>query len=167
MAERDFGKAVELAGFFLAHAVWSIHEGGPLVPLVAFENAQGRNMVRFAAEDSRQGVMAAQQFLTANEPSATHAVMVCDAFVTYGDVRKDTLIASVVAYGEPEQSLTIGIPYTPSTEAAPFAVHRPKFLEQVGLGEEDLDGLGEALFRGVDAHEQAGPIWNAALDQSF
>lgn len=167
MAERDFGKAVELAGFFLAHAVWSIHEGGPLVPLVAFESDQGRNMVRFAAEDSRQGVVAAQKFLTANEANATHAVMVCDAFVTYGDVRKDTLIASVVAYGEPEQSLTIGIPYTPASDTGAFAVHRPKFLEHVGLAEDDLDGLGDALFRGVDAHEQAAPIWNAALDQSF
>ena len=152
MAERDFGKAVELAGFFLAHAVWSVHEGGPLVPLVAFENAQGRNMVRFAAEDSRQGVMAAQQFLTANEPSATHAVMVCDAFVTYGDVRKDTLIASVVAYGEPEQSLTIGIPYTPATDAGPFAVHRPDcsvVVEKLAYRRQCSCGLEAAEQRAV------------------
>jgi hypothetical protein len=166
MAAQTFDKAVELAGFFLAHAVLSVQEGGALIPMVAFEQDGKRNMVRFAAEDLADGVASARAFLEMNEPNAEHAVLVCDAYVTYGDVKKDTLLASVVEYHGAKRSLTIGIPYTPGKGGNVFAVHKPKFLEQKGL-ESELNGLGEALFRGVDAHEEGGQVWTAALDQSF
>lgn len=159
----DFNKAVELAGFFLAHALPSVSEGEALIALVGHEGAGGRSMHRFVGET---GPQMAEQFLATNPEGVTRAVSVCDAYVTYGGVRKDTLLAQVVEYASGKR-LTIGIPYTPAKDGEPFAVHKPKFLEQHGIADDEFDGLGEALFRGVDAHSDGEKIWTAHLDQSF
>jgi hypothetical protein len=48
--------ATELAGFFAAHAVWSVSGGEILIPLIAYETADGkRQMNRLVAERVEEG----------------------------------------------------------------------------------------------------------------
>jgi hypothetical protein len=39
-------RAVELAGFFAAHAVWSVADGETLIPLLAFQRTDGKQEFR-------------------------------------------------------------------------------------------------------------------------
>lgn len=158
----EFAKAVELGGFFLAHALQSVVDG-PLTSLVGYETGDKRGLSRFAGEE---GPQMARQFLEQKPEGIERAVAVVDAFVTYGGVKKDTLLATIVELATGKK-LVVGIPYTPAQDGAPFKVHKPKFLETENLENDDLNALGAALFAGVDAHEDGEKIWTAHLDQSF
>lgn len=46
-------------------------------------------------------------------------------------------------------------------------MHRPKFIEVVGLTKQNYPELADAFFAGVDSHERAAPVWNAHLDPSI
>jgi hypothetical protein len=158
----------ELGGFFMAHAVWSICDSGePLIPLIGFEGAGGRNLIRFAAEDLTIGVASGRRWIEENPDGAARAAFVFDGFATFEGVRKDALIMTIVEFGPPRRTLEVIVPYRPATAPDGFAVHRPKFTAADGFSGEDLAGAGDAFFRGVDAHEQAAAVWNAHLDQSF
>ncbi|NUO49182.1 MAG: hypothetical protein HOV80_10040 [Polyangiaceae bacterium] len=162
----DFEKAAELAGFFTAHAVWSVSDGETLVPLLGHEGAAGRNMIRFAAEQAEEAVRHAKDWLESNPENVARAVLVYDGFLTLGDVRKDALFATVVDYADPRRSLEIAIPYRPANHDDGFAVYMLKALSSVGLP-DDLGSLVDAFFRGADAHEHGGKIWTDHLDSSF
>ena len=44
-------QAIRLAGFFAAHGVWCVADGEALIPLYAYEDAQGgRKMIRYDAD---------------------------------------------------------------------------------------------------------------------
>jgi hypothetical protein len=41
----------EHAGFFAAHGIWCVSDGGPLIPMLAFERPGGkREMIRFVMD---------------------------------------------------------------------------------------------------------------------
>ena len=45
-------ETARLAGFFAAHGIWGIADGGTLTPLLGYEQTDGgRGMERFAADD--------------------------------------------------------------------------------------------------------------------
>jgi hypothetical protein len=53
--------ATELAGFFAAHAVWSVSDGETLIPLLGYEAGDGmRQLVRLASERIADGALAAR-----------------------------------------------------------------------------------------------------------
>lgn len=53
--------ATELAGFFTAHAVWSVSDGETLIPLVAYETADGKQqMNRLVTDRVEEGGTAAK-----------------------------------------------------------------------------------------------------------
>src|SRR5262249_49789040 len=87
-----------LAGFFLAHAVWSVSDGGPLVPVVATERGGKRAMQRFVADRLEVAQQQAQHALDDNPGHADRAVMVFDGYVRGGGRRVDALIAVAVDY---------------------------------------------------------------------
>ncbi|MHB8879029.1 MAG: tellurite resistance TerB family protein [Myxococcaceae bacterium] len=101
--------AAELAGSFAAHALWSIADGGPLVPLVA-EAAKGQveKLIRFADSDLSVSVKAAQTQFEQNPGRAERAVLVVDGFVTINGVRKDALLVTFADHlgGAPTQGWT-------------------------------------------------------------
>lgn len=156
-----------LAGFFAAHGIWSVADGGTLTPLLGYEQADGgRGMDRFAADDIAEAVRAGQDALHANPRGSVRAVLVTDAYIQLGTGRSDALIVEAVEYGAASPSMTMAIPYRPRSSPHGFAVYRPKFIEVTGTGEPDYGGLADAFFAGVDSHEQAAAVWNAHLDQT-
>jgi hypothetical protein len=164
-AGEGFAPVAELAGYFLAHAVWCVSDGETLVPLVGHEGPRGRELVRFAHERLEDGARAARDWLTSNPKDALRAISVVDGFISPGGIRTDAFISTVVAYKPARGSLEIVVPYRAAAAPEGFAVFPPKFFAPVGLG-DDLTGLGEAFFRGVDAHDQGGKIWAKFLDEA-
>ncbi len=152
----------ELAGFFCAHAVWCVWEGETLVPLVGEESSSSRTLVRMASERLEVGVTEGKKRIDANPARCARAVLVYDGFVALKGQRTDALIAEAIDY-DSSARMEILTPYRPATHSAGFAVYRPKFSAP---RDANVEAIGEAFFRGVDAHEQGSKIWNNYLDQS-
>jgi len=160
-------ETARLAGFFAAHGIWSVADGGTLTPLMGYEQADGsRGLDRFAADDTAEAVRAGQDALRANQRGSVRAVLVTDAYIQLDVGRTDALIVEGVEYGPARQSMTMAIPYRPQSSPHGFAVYRPKFVEVIGVNEPDYGAFADAFFVGVDSHEQAAAVWNAHLDQT-
>jgi hypothetical protein len=165
--DNQFGMAIALAGYFVAHGLWSVSDGAALMPMIAHEGPAGRGFQRFVGGDLGAGARRAEQVLDDNPHQAMRAVMVVDGYLDIDGVQHDALIARVVEYGPPRRSLHIVLPYRPLDSTDGFAVHSPRFGNARGLTHVDLDGLGRAFFAGVGAHVAAAPIWTAHLDESI
>jgi hypothetical protein len=156
----------EHAGFFAAHGIWCVSEGGPLIPMLAFERPDGkREMMRFMMDKLEAGVEHGRRWLADNPDAATHAVLIFDGFITLDSGKTGALFIEAVQY-EPERAgFTMAVPYRSCDSPQGFAVFRPKFLGHEGAA-PDFNELGEAFFRGVDRHEEGAKVWNASIDQS-
>jgi hypothetical protein len=164
--DADFSSAAALAGYFIAHGVWSVSDGAPVAPLVAHEGVGGRGFQKFVTDDVGASALQAEAWLETNPQGAERAVLVLDGFADLDGVRRDALIARVVEYGPPRRVLHIVLPYRPRDADGGFAVHSPRFGGAEGLDAVDLEQLGQAFFAGVGAHAAASPIWTAHLDES-
>ena len=161
---RSIEVAAELAGHFVAHAVWCVAEGETLVPILALQKRTGEQQFRRLEGEALQVEVArGQDWLTTNPESVEIATLIYDGFVTLESGKTDALIAEIRDFGSEPASLRIVIPYRHARDG--FAVHRPKFLDYDG--DADWSLLGEAFFRGVDKHEHGSVIWNKALDQTL
>lgn len=163
---QDFAAAAALAGYFIAHGVWSVSDGAAVMPMVAHEGPDGRGFQKFVSDDQGAGARQAEAWLQANPSNAERAVLVVDGFADLDGTRRDALIAHVIEYGPPRRSLHIVLPYRPRATDAGFAVHSPRFGAAEGLEDVDLEALGQAFFAGVGAHAAASSIWTDHLDES-
>ena len=160
-------QAIRLAGFFAAHGVWCVADGEALIPIYAYEDADGeRKMVRYVGERLEDGVAQARVRLSDNPDSARHAVLVHDGFLSLPSGRSDALILSVRDFAG-DVALTLAVPYRNAAHPLGFAVHRPKFLDWRGDGEPDYARLGEDFFAGVEEHETGDRVWQERLDDSI
>lgn len=162
--------ACRLAGFFAAHAIWSVSDGEVLIPMLAQETTAGeRSLRRFMDEDLEAAVEVAHEQQDANADGHARSVLLHDAYLHLDpedeEAKVDAVVLHVVDHGTGAR-LVIGVPYRPADAEGGFAVHRPKFLEADGLDEDLVPQLGEAFFAGVDEHEQGVAVWNAHLDES-
>ncbi len=160
-------ETARLAGFFAAHGIWSVSDGATLIPLLRYEHANGdRGMDRFALDDVGDGARAGQDALQANRRGSARAVLVVDAYLHLDSGRTDALIVEAVEYGPARWSMKMAVPYRPKPSPQGFAVHRPKFIQVIGVNEPDYAALADAFFAGVDSHEAAAAVWSAHLDPS-
>jgi hypothetical protein len=164
MQDDSLDRAARLAGYFAAHAVWSVEDGEVLIPLVGFERGEHRKMLRFAADELTIAVARARSFMAENPEHADHAALVVDGFVGLEGGRTDALIVDVTRY-EPRASLQIIVPYRSAKSEKGFVVHRPKFAMPRGFP-GDIGEFGRAFFEGAATHEQAWASWQAHKDES-
>jgi hypothetical protein len=156
-----------LAGFFAAHGIWSVSDGGTLIPLLGYEHLNGeRGMDRFVMADVGDGANAGLEALRGNAHSAARAVLVVDAYIHLASGRTDSIVVEAVEYAGSAPSMKVAIPYRPQPGPLGFAVHRPKFLEVTGVDSPDWQALAEAFYEGVDSHEAAAEVWNAHYDDA-
>lgn len=158
--------AMELAGFFAAHAVWSVSDGATLIPIFGYEDRSGkRQMVRLASDHLEEAVARGRDRLSRNPDHALRAVLIYDGFITLPSGKTDALVVAVRDFTLGSSEVTMAIPYRPGSDAKGFAVHRPKFLGYQGQ-QPDYQKLGEALWRGIAMHEKGAAAWNQHLDES-
>ena len=142
-------KALELAGFFTAHAVWCVADGAPLVPLLAEESADGRRMMRFTEPLLEEGVAKAREHFDANPDRCERAVLVYDGYLQTPQGRRDALFVKLRSHADPVATLGLAIPYRHANSAGGFAVHRLQFTGWEGEGTPDAQAFAEAFFRGA------------------
>lgn len=166
-----FEGAAELGGYFVAHAVWCIERGAVLAPLVGYErviSTEGERAfarLRFDALDQNEAIRNAEQWIEENGHDLARAVLVHDGFFTWLGVRRDALFARMLDFGRPRRSLEVVIPYRHARDEGGFAIHRPKLVRSVNLPEK-LAPILQALYRGIDAHDEGGKSWSRHLDPS-
>ncbi len=150
----------KLAGYFAAHAVWSVSDGEMLVPLLAFVKFDGvREMARLEGADIAEAVKAGRSWLENNPDAAQRAVLIYDGYVTRENGEKtDGLIIEAREYGEHPRSFTMTVPYRNARHAEDFLVYRPA-VESLSDADTSVADLSEAFFRGVNQHRQAAPVW--------
>jgi hypothetical protein len=156
----------EMAGFFAAHAVWCVSDGGTLTPMLAREKPDGtREMLRLVNETTEDAVAHGQQMLEDNPEGAPRAVLIYDGLLTLEDGKTDALLIDARQYSPEPRSLLMAVPYRNAADPAGFAVYRPTLLLFDGPGQE-LEPLGEAFFRGADGHEKGSEVWAAHLAEN-
>jgi hypothetical protein len=156
--------AALLAGFFAAHAVWSVSDGEALVPIYAYVDASGqRTLERLASESLQASVDSGKALLEKNPHKAQCAVLIYDGYVTLSGHKQDALILVVRDYSS-SRSVLLAIPYSPKTGTTAFTVFRPKILQFPAA--DSAQEFIEAFWRGVEEHKRGFAVWNAHIDQS-
>lgn len=159
-------EAIELAGYFGAHAMWCVSDGETLVPMLAGRDRDGAvSMRRVESEPLERAVSEAREALAKNPDLYDCAVVLYDGFITLPAGKTDAILAEIQVYAA-GQRVVLALPYRHASGAGGFAVFRPKVLtvpDNAGLSPEQL---GEALFQGVAGHERGAALWSHALDES-
>jgi len=159
--------ASKLAGFFAAHAIWSVSDGETLIPMLAYTTEEGeRRMDRLVLEDDlEKSVVHGKERLLANEMDANDAVFLYDGRITLPQGKTDAIIVEVRAYFSPDSEAIIAVPYTPKASGV-FRVHKPKLLLWQDCDDFDVNTALQSFFEGVDEHEKGSKIWAGCLDES-
>lgn len=159
--------ASELAGFFAAHAIWSVCDGETLIPMLAYTTADGqRKLERLVINDDLESSVAyGKEKLESNEMDANDAVLLYDGRILISKEKVDAIIIEIRAYFSPDSKAIIAVPYTPKASGK-FRVHKPKLLEWKNCEDFDMDTALQVFFEGVDSHEKGVEIWNDSLDES-
>lgn len=159
--------ALTLAGFTLAHAVWSVSDTAQdelLTPLAIVEREGERQLLRFEAETQEEAIADGKATLDANADRLD-----AWAFAREGLWRPDG------AGGAPQDVLTVEFHGAGMGERAavlqPFArAHGDSAFRLIGeptlvLGGRMVDAppaaAREALMSGIQAHPNAGELWRA------
>lgn len=157
---------MELAGFFMSHAVWRVSTGDTLIPQIGFEDREGWHRLRLLDERLEDGVERGEHWVESNPERIARAALVFDGRYTTAARRTDALVAKVIQYGEERWYLQIILPYRHARSPAGFAVHRPKFRDD-GENKHCKDWLMECFFRGSDLHPQGADVWHFHLDETL
>ncbi len=159
--------ASNLAGFFSAHAIWSVSDGETLIPMLAYTDQDDKRILnRLLEADLAAAVEQGKQQLASNPMDANDAVLLYDGRITLGAKKLDAIIVEMRAYFSPQSEAALAIPYTPKSSGA-FRVHRPKLIAWTNCEDFDRDRALQAFFDGVSSHEKGSKVWNELLDESI
>lgn len=158
--------ASELAGYFAAHAVWSLSDGESFHPIFAYTTEGGaKHMQRLFAPTAQEAVAFGRAQLEDSDKDPNDAALIYDGRITGDAGPRDAIVIELRCYAFPWAKATYGVPYTPKASGR-FAVFRPRVLRWEDCADFDRDWALERFFVGVHAHEKGGAIWNAHLDPS-
>src|SRR5262245_49194099 len=108
--------ASELAGFFAAHAVWSLADAETFSPMLAYTTEDGqRKMERLLGRTEEEAVEYGRQQLAADPMNANDAVLLFDGRLTTDAGKVDAIIIEMRCYAFPWAKAAIGVPYTPKS----------------------------------------------------
>jgi hypothetical protein len=158
--------ASELAGYFAAHAVWSLADADTFTPMLAYTTEdERRHMQRLIGKTVELAVEFGRKQLASDPMDANDAVLLFDGRITADGGKLDAVVIEMRCYAFPWAEAALAVPYTPRS-AGGFRVHKPKLLRWHDCADFDLDAAFESFFRGVDAHEDGAKVWNDHLDES-
>ena len=154
--------AVLLAGFVLAHAVWSVSDlpkGDLLVPLAIIEKNGERELLRFEAETQAQAITNGKATVAKRQADADAWAFAREGQFKEGDKYVDVISIDVWAKG-------MAAPITFVQPFQPFSTGQFKVL---GDARVVVDGkvqtaevsnhLIEQLNRGIQSHSKAAKLW--------
>lgn len=163
----DITAAVELAGYFTAHAVWCVAEGETLVPIYAYTTRTHESRFeRLLADKLEDAVELGKARLVDNPYDGLAAVLIVDGYISLDTGKTDALIVECRTYLEGNARLVLIVPYRPASASGGFVVHRPKIRELHPFEDRQVPEIIEAFWLGVDRHVRGAKVWNEHLDES-
>jgi hypothetical protein len=157
--------ALELAGFYVAHAIWNVseaEEGELLCPMLAFSDAETPRKMQRLVDESEGGqcwaVGYGRESLTQNRMDAEVAALVFEGLVTTNaGAKSDAILAEVRSYSPQSLSVDLVVPFTPASSGR-FQVHRPQVIRSHG-STFNVEQTLSAFFRGVSEHPRGDDLW--------
>jgi hypothetical protein len=154
--------AVLLAGFVLAHAVWSVSDlpkGELLVPLAIIEKSGQRELLRFEAETQVQAINNGKAAVAKRQADADAWAFAREGQFKEGDKYVDVISVDVWAKG-------MDAPMTFVQRFQPFASGEFKLLGEAWVvidGKVQTGTVSDQLIaqlnRGIQSHSKAAKLW--------
>lgn len=158
--------SAELAGFFAAHAVWSLAEEGKFCPMLAYSTPDSKHSVeRMLHPDPLEAVKLAQIKLNNNEMGASHAAIVFAGKVQSGPDKLDAVLSDLRTFANPKAAAAIAIPFFPKSSGK-LRIHIPLLVSWIDCDGYSKPEVMQAFFKGVNGHEQGSKTWNEYYDES-
>jgi len=123
---------IELVFAALDHGIDSVREGGPLIPFVLAESAEGRDLTRFASETLEEGHAQARRH--AGSSGADRVAVAYDGYLTVEGERSDAVFVEAQERGT-EASVVFAQRYRPGGRLRRFST----------IGNAAFAGDGEGL----------------------
>src|SRR5262249_62237005 len=89
-------RTMEMAGFFVTHAVWCVSNGDALVPLIGYEDPAGWTLLRLLDKRLEAGVERGERWIERNPQRVARAALVFDGHFIGGEEHTDALGVRIV-----------------------------------------------------------------------
>ncbi|MEE9394558.1 MAG: hypothetical protein V3W41_18850 [Planctomycetota bacterium] len=161
-------QALNLGGFVLAHAAWSISDaddGALLVPLLVVEKSGERRMSRFEAETQEEAIACGFDAIDRLGDDVEVWAFAREALMKGEDESHDALVVHVWAKGMSDWIMILQA-YKPINSERPFQLNS-QFEVVIGdatVEDAALAPLSEEIDRGINDHPQAALMWNHWLE---
>lgn len=159
--------AHKLAGYIAAKALWSVNEGHNQIPLHGFvDKNDERHVSELKAETLVDSVKLGSQRLLENSEEAAYGAMVFVGTLPIGKGEYDALFLEIRDYSKPSAKVVISVPFSPKNKSKPFRVHKLKVVEWSNCDAFDKDSCLNAIFKGIEGHEDGFKLWRSSFDGS-
>jgi hypothetical protein len=154
--------SVLLAGFTLAHAVWSVSdlpEGELLCPLAFVEEGAQKQLFRFEADTQEESISRGKQLVSEKSSSASAWALAREGQMNTSTGHVDVLVIDAWSPGL-EEPITYLQPFQPFATGA-FKLLGPAVPIVGGsmLSPEQSEPYLAILYRGVSSHNEAANLW--------
>ncbi|MBO9697312.1 MAG: hypothetical protein J7499_14045 [Sphingopyxis sp.] len=158
-------KALELAGFLLAHALWvssELKEGELYVPQALCEStASERQLFVFEAPTQQEAIDKGKQFLQAEGGRFARCIFARDGQADPGSGYVDLLTLDIVE-GDLPPKLTVIQPYKPAASGHFQLLGKELLLDDTGqLGVEKAKAMAATIHNGAASHPGASREWHS------
>ncbi len=152
-----------LAGFVLAHALWSVSDLPKqelLVPLAIVETSQGRQLLRFEAATQEEAIAKGKAHVSKLGADVTAWAFAREGLVPEGSGKVDVISVDVWAKGM-DKPITIIQRFEPYANRQHFRVIGvPEVVVNgVVLEQSKAQETVEAILRGTLSHSKVAPLW--------
>lgn len=156
----------QYSGFLAAHSIHRVFQGEDIVPILAYEKADGSHDILKLPEPLHVGLSQASEWLRENPEKASHAVVVFQGSVVIDDKDVDAIICQSVQFEPDLIRFKIATPFKRAKDPSQFKVYRIKIMDYQGPENPDFDAIVAAFFSGIENNEQGADVWYDHLDQS-
>jgi hypothetical protein len=154
---------LNLAGFALAHAAWSVSDlpqGELLVPLAVLDKGDRREIQRFEADTQEEAIRRGKETLDAVDGPVAQWAFAREGRIKNGDGYVDVISVEAKAKGQSKELMLVQ-PFTPPASGRFALLGAPAVVvDQVVLPEAEAAPLLDALYVGIQSHAKAAELWN-------
>lgn len=159
MGPLPFREPFAFAGFFMAHALWSIDGSDEVLTTVCAEVDEDGvpGMIRIEAGSIEESVEQGKAWLDEDDHDARARLLIYDGYINIDGEQQDALIGHLRDYGAVLGDVLVTLAYRRDEEGQ-VTVIREGFGVPDGL-RIGPDQAARGFFEGVERHTEASSIW--------
>ncbi|MEM8593344.1 MAG: hypothetical protein AAGF06_00810 [Pseudomonadota bacterium] len=151
---------VKTAGFFAAHALWSVSDCEGFTPIMGTLNAEGEQTLGRLVGETKDVLRMAKSIYAKLADNDHGGAFVQDGYANLDTGRIDAVVVNVMFKQDESKRVQFLIPYRRFDHAQGFAVHRVKISDLQGFESDDQQWMIEMFFEGLESHPEGGKIWS-------